>query len=155
MRAVEELDCGLLFAGVHDGCGYRVKTAARRLGCHGVRCLGAVADADLPALYSGAELLVLPSITEGFGLPVVEAMACGTPVACSKSGALPEVASHAAVYFDPLDAGSIATVLNRLLQNPAYRRALGERGRARAAQLSWKQTARRTLDAYRLAAGGP
>lgn len=153
VRAFKDLDCGLLFAGVHDPRHYRVRSAARRLGFDDVRCLGEVAEDDLPALYSGAELFVLPSISEGFGLPVAEAMACGTAVACSKSGALPEVASHAAVYFDPLDTGAIAASLARLLKNPGYCRMLAERGRARAAQLSWKQTARRTLDAYRLAMG--
>ena len=75
---------------------------------------------------------MLPSLSEGFGLPVVEAMACGTPVACSKRGALPEVASHAAVYFDPFDTGAMAATLRRLLENPGYRRMLAERGKARA-----------------------
>ncbi len=154
VSAFKDLDCGLIFAGAHDERHYRVAAAARRLGFTGVRGLGAVAEDDLPALYSGAEVFVLPSLSEGFGLPVVEAMACGTPVACSKSGALPEVASHTAVYFDPAEAGTIAAALTRLLASQTYREVLAKRGRARAAQLSWKQTARRTLDAYRLAADG-
>ena len=151
VRGFEDSDCGLVFAGAHDRRHFRADSTARRLGFGDVRCLGAVAERDLPALYSGAEIFVLPSLYEGFGLPVLEAMACGTPVACSQASSLPEVALHAAAYFDPEDTASIAAALARLLKNPGYRRILGERGRGRAGQLSWKQTARLTLDAYRQA----
>ena len=152
VRGFKISECGLVFAGAHGPGHFNVREAARRLGFDDVRCLGAVAEADLPALYSGAELFVMPSLTEGFGLPVLEAMACGAPVVCANSSSLPEVAGHAAVYFDPADTGSIAQALARLLRNPGYRRLLGERGRARAAQLSWERTARLTLDVYRRAA---
>ena len=151
VRGFKISECGLVFAGAHDRDGFNVREAARRLGFDDVRCLGAVAEEDLPALYSGAELFILPSLVEGFGLPVLEAMACGAPVACSRSSSLPEVAGHAAVYFDPTDTGSIAQSVARLLRNPGYRRLLGERGRERAAQLSWERTARLTLDVYRRA----
>ncbi len=151
VRGLELPKCGLVFAGAHDRSQFNVREAATRLGFDDVRCLGAVAESDLPVLYSGAELFVLPSLVEGFGLPVLEAMACGAPVACGRSSSLPEVAGHAAMYFDPEDAGSIAQSLARLLRNPGYRRLLGERGRARAAQLSWERTARLTLDVYRRA----
>ncbi len=153
VRGFKISECGLVFAGAHDSSLFNVREAARRLGFDDVRCLGAVAEDDLPALYSGAEIFVLPSLVEGFGLPVLEAMACGAPVACSRTSSLPEVAGHAAVYFDPADTGSIAQSLARLMRNPSYRRLLGERGRARAAQLSWERTARMTLDVYRRAAG--
>ncbi len=152
VRGFKLSECGLVFAGAHDRSHFNVREAAKRLGFDDVRCLGAVAESDLPALYSGAELFILPSLVEGFGLPVLEAMACGAPVACSRSSSLPEAAGHAAVYFDPTDTGSIAQSVARLLRNPGYRRLLGERGRARAAQLSWERTARLTLDVYRRAA---
>ncbi len=152
VRGLDLPECGLVFAGAHDPGHFNVREAVRRLELDDVRCLGAVAEDDLPALYSGAELFVLPSLVEGFGLPVLEAMACGAPVVCARSSSLPEVAGHAAVYFDPADTGSIAQSLGRLLRNPGYRRLLGERGRARAAQLSWERTARLTLDVYRRAA---
>ncbi len=153
VRGFELSACGLVFAGAHDPRHFSVGEAAGRLGFDDVRCLGEVAESDLPALYSGAELFVLPSLIEGFGLPVLEAMACGTPVACSQRSSLPEVAGHATVYFDPEDTGSIAKCLARLLRNPGYRRLLEERGRTRARQLSWERTARLTLDVYRRAAG--
>ncbi len=152
VRGLEVSSCGLVFAGAHDRSIFNVREAARNLGFDDVRCLGPVDEDDLPALYSGAALFVLPSLVEGFGLPVLEAMACGTPVACGRCSSLPEVAGHAAMYFDPEDAGSIAQSLARLLRNPGYRRLLGERGRARAAQMSWERTARLTLDVYRRAA---
>ncbi len=153
VRGLELSTCGLVFAGDHDRSLINVREIAARNSFDDVRCLGAVAEDDLPALYSGAELFVMPSLIEGFGLPVLEAMACGAPVACARSSSLPEVAGHAAVYFDPKDTGAMAQSLARLLRNPGYRKLLGERGRARAAQLSWERTARLTLDVYRRAAG--
>jgi glycosyltransferase involved in cell wall biosynthesis len=153
VRGFKLSQCGLVFAGAHDRAGFNVREAAQRLGFDDVRCLGAVAEADLPALYSGALFFVLPSLVEGFGFPVLEAMACGVAVACARGSSLPEVAGHAAAYFDPADSGSIAQTLARLLRNPGYRRMLAERGLARAAQLSWERTARLTLDVYRRAAG--
>ena len=154
VRGFKLSKCGLMFAGAHDPNHFDVDSAADRLGFDDVRSLGPVAESDLPTLYSGAEVFVLPSTIEGFGLPILEAMACGAPVACANSSSLPEVAGHAAVYFDPDDTGSIAQSLARLLRNPGYRRLLGERGRARAAQLSWERTARLTLDVYRQVASG-
>lgn len=146
------VEWGLVFAGEHDRQVLDAKRIARDLGLKEFLALGAVAESDLQALYTAARLLVVPSLYEGFGLPVLEAMACGTPVACSKTSSLPEVAGHAAVYFDPEDSNSILQSLQRLLKNPGYRRMLGERGQTRARQLTWKQTARLTLDAYRRAA---
>ncbi len=152
VHALEISDYGLVFAGAHDPSHFNVGESAESLGAGDVRCLGAVAESDLPVLYSGAELFVLPSLVEGFGLPILEAMACGVPVACARSSSLPEVAGHAAVFFDPSDTGSIVQAVAQLLRNPGYRRLLGERGRARARQLSWARTARSTLDVYRRAA---
>jgi alpha-1,3-rhamnosyl/mannosyltransferase len=117
-----------------------------------VRFLGPVADADLPALYGGADLFVFPSEIEGFGLPVVEAMACGAAVACSAIPVLDEVTAGAAATFDPTSVASIAATLARLLDDGAARAELSRSGRQRAATFTWAETARRTLAAYRSAA---
>jgi len=113
-----------------------------------VRFLGPVPEADLPALYAGATLFVFPSLYEGFGLPVLEAMACGAPVACSATSSLPEVAGDAALFFDPTDVEAMAVTLTRALAEPDLRRALREQGLARARQFSWHQTAQKTMEAY-------
>jgi glycosyltransferase involved in cell wall biosynthesis len=115
----------------------------------GARALGFVADAELPPLLRGARALVLASFAEGFGLPVAEAMATGTPVACSDLPALREVAGDAAVYFDPRDGASIARVLADLLGDEGKRDRLRARGRERAAALTWDAAAERTARLYR------
>ncbi len=145
----EDLGWKLVLAGRHDRRHPEVRDTVRELGLTGVRFLGEVAEADLAALYSGAGLFVLPSLVEGFGLPVLEAMACGTAVACSRSSTVPPVAGPAAAYFDPEDVDSIAAVLTRLLANGGYRQMLAERGAHHAAQLTWDKTARQTLRFYR------
>lgn len=111
--------------------------------------LGPVADADLPALYSGAELFVFPSLYEGFGLPVLEAMACGTAVLCTHTSSLPEVGGDAATYFPPNDSAALATQLHTLLHNPATRTAHAQAGQQRAQQFTWQATAQATLTLYR------
>ncbi len=113
-----------------------------------VRFLGRVADADLPALYSAAAAFAYPSLYEGFGLPPLEALACGTPVVCSDRSSLPEVVGDAALLVDPTDAAALARALARLLDDEALRRLLRARGLARAAQFTWARTAAETLAAY-------
>ncbi|MBZ0102413.1 MAG: glycosyltransferase, partial [Thermoanaerobaculia bacterium] len=119
-----------------------------------VRRLGHLHDADLPALYRGAALLVQPSLWEGFGLPVAEAMALGVPVIAADRGALPEVAGDAALLVDPEDVAAIAAAIASLLDDPAVRADLAQRGRRRAAGLHWEGAARRTLAVYEAALGG-
>ncbi len=109
---------------------------------------GYVPEEDLPALYSGATVFVYPSIFEGFGLPVLEAMACGTPVITSHSSSLPEVVGEAALLVDPYDERAIEESLRRVIWNAELQRELSERGRRRAQQFSWKRTAELTLRAY-------
>jgi alpha-1,3-rhamnosyl/mannosyltransferase len=111
--------------------------------------VGAVEDADLPALYAGATLFVFPSLYEGFGLPPLEAMACGTPVVCSNTSSLPEVVGEAALTVNPRDATEIANAITHVLDDAGLRDRLRERGLARAAQFSWEHTARETLQVYR------
>lgn len=110
-----------------------------------VRFLGYVPDEDLPALLSGATAFVFPSLYEGFGMPVLEAMACGAPVLTSATSSLPEVAGDAALLVDPADTGAIAAGLARLAADEALRADLRARGMARAAQFSWERCARETL----------
>jgi glycosyltransferase involved in cell wall biosynthesis len=117
---------------------------------------GYVAEADKAALLSGADLLVYPSRYEGFGLPVLEAMACGTPVVTTTGGSLPEIAGDAALLVEPGDPGQLAAAVVKLLSDQAAWSDLARRGSARAAGFTWERCAEQTLAAYRKAvAGGP
>lgn len=113
-----------------------------------VHLTGPLTDVDLPALYNGAELFVFPSLCEGFGLPPLEALACGTPVICSNATALPEVVGDAAITVDPLDVDKIANAMRNLLENTDLRGEYKERGLLRAKKFSWERTARETLSVY-------
>ena len=114
---------------------------------------GYVADEDLNALYSGATCFVYPSYFEGFGLPVLEAMKCGTPVIAGNRTSIPEVAGEAALLFDPFDVNSLVEALRRILNDSEYRDTLSAKGLHRANEFSWQTTARLTLAAYKKAAG--
>ena len=113
-----------------------------------VRILGFVDDADLPALYRNAALFVFPSLYEGFGLPVLEAMACGIPVVCSNASSLPEIAGDAALLVDPLDTDGLAETMARALEDADLRREMIARGLAQAARFTWEQAARQLLAAF-------
>jgi len=106
---------------------------------------GYVADADLPALLSGARVFAFPSLYEGFGFPVLEAMACGVPVVCSNVSSLPEVAGDAALLVDPLDTGAWTTALERALTDEELRAELTTRGYAQVRRFSWQRAAEETL----------
>jgi alpha-1,3-rhamnosyl/mannosyltransferase len=115
----------------------------------GVRWIGIVEDSDLPALYRAAAFVVYPSLAEGFGLPVAEAMACGTPVIASDIPVFVEVAGDAALLVDPRDTGAIAGAMRELRCNASLRALLSARGLARARSFSWDDAAARTLAIYR------
>ncbi len=116
---------------------------------------GYVADEDLPALYSGADLFCFPSLYEGFGLPVLEAMACGTPVITSNTSSLPEVAGEAALLVDPYNLQDITAAMRQVLEEPGLAEDLRQRGLQRAAGFTWEETARRTIAVYeQVLAGG-
>jgi glycosyltransferase involved in cell wall biosynthesis len=126
-----------------------LEAQARRLGITDrVRFLGWVPDEDLEGLYAAATCFAFPSLAEGFGLPVLEAMQRGVPVACSRASSLPEVAGDAARYFDPLDEGDIASALSDLLGDADLRAELARAGRERARLFSWERTARETVASY-------
>ena len=111
---------------------------------------GWVEDEDLPSLIAGARLGVQPSLYEGFGLPVLEHMACGQVVAASDRSSLPEVGGDAAVYFDPEDVDDMSKVIDQLLNNPAEYAERQKLGLARAKTFSWEKTAAETIDLYDL-----
>ena len=110
---------------------------------------GYVADEDLPLLYGGADALCYPSLYEGFGLPPLEALACGCPVLCSRVASLPEVVGDAGILLPPDDSNAWANALEKLLTHPAVQARWRERGPERAALFSWEKTARETLQVYR------
>jgi alpha-1,3-rhamnosyl/mannosyltransferase len=114
-----------------------------------LRTLGYVPEADLPALYAGARLFAYVSLYEGFGLPVAEAMACGTPVLTSDCSSMPEVAAGAALLVNPLDVDAITAGLQRGLEDETWRQGARSRGLTRAAELSWDNTVAATLAVYR------
>jgi alpha-1,3-rhamnosyl/mannosyltransferase len=116
---------------------------------HSVRFLGPIPSEDQAGLMSAATAFVFPSLYEGFGLPVIEAMACGTPVVCANTSSLPEVAGEAALLFDPNSMEDIAQALLKILANLDLQSELRTKGLAQADRFSWARTAAETLDAYR------
>jgi alpha-1,3-rhamnosyl/mannosyltransferase len=113
-----------------------------------LRVLGQVPDDALPALYSGALAVLYPSLYEGFGLPVLEAMQCGAPVIASTDPAIREVAGDAALLLDPHDPGAWKEAMRNAQSNPEWRQPMRERGLARAREFSWERTARLTRAVY-------
>jgi glycosyltransferase involved in cell wall biosynthesis len=113
-----------------------------------VHLLGWIDDAELDGLYAAAELLVFPSLAEGFGLPVLEAMEHGLAVATSNTSSMPEVGGDAVVYFDPFDVNDIARGIDQLLNDTELRARLAAAGRVRAKEFSWSRAAEQTVAAY-------
>lgn len=116
-----------------------------------IKPLGYVPDAAMPLIYSGAAAFVFPSVYEGFGLPPLEAMACGVPVISSQTSSLPEVVGDAGILVDPQDVDAIADSLRRVLEDRAFAEELAQKGIQRAAGFSWKRTTAETIDVYRQA----
>lgn len=126
-----------------------LRALAARLGlADQVRFLDRVSEADLDGLYRAATCFVLPSLHEGFGLPVLEAMARGLPVACSSATSLPEVAGDAALLFEPTNVEAIAEAIRRLLGDPQLREQLSSAGLERCSRFTWRATAAGTLASY-------
>jgi len=145
----------LVLAG-NKGWGYEeVRREVERLGLEReVVFTGPVPHDELPPLFSGADVFVYPSLYEGFGLPVVEAMACGTPVITSNVSSLPEVAGDAGLLVDPLDVAALARAMRRVLSDGDLRQVMQMKGLEQAARFTWEETARRTLQVYKEAWDG-
>ncbi len=150
LRTRGTIDHTLVIVGAPGWQVQPIYATADRLGCaDDVRFLGYVSRADLPALYGAAAAFTFPSLYEGFGLPVIEAMACGTPTLISTTPALVEVAGPAALQVEARSVAAIAAGLERLLTDDALRERLGAAGIERAAHFSWQRAASETLAVYR------
>jgi glycosyltransferase involved in cell wall biosynthesis len=148
-RSLEPFDAHLVCVGGNGSETVRVRQRVLELGIEDrVTFTGWVPDDDLPAIYQGAELFVYPTLYEGFGLPVVEAMASGIPVITSDKSALKEVAEGYADLVNPVDVGEMANAIAHCMSDGEHRAALSELGRRRAADFRWEQTARKTLELY-------
>jgi len=143
-RAYPELS--LVIAGKYGWGDKKLKVKSEKLK---VRILGFVEKEDLASLYSGAEAFVYPSLYEGFGLPILEAMACGCPVITSNIGSMRELAAGFSVLVDPQSTDSIAENILKLLKNNDLRQELKIKGLKRAGEFSWEKAALQTLEAYR------
>ncbi len=145
-------DFRLVIVGEHGWAGGDPARLAAELALsERIHFVGRVSDTELHRLYCGARVFVFPSLCEGFGLPVLEAMRHGAPVICSNAGALPEVAGDAALFHDPLDADALAGLLRRMWHDEALRARYTQLGLARAQQFSWRQAAQATWRVYQSA----
>jgi glycosyltransferase involved in cell wall biosynthesis len=154
VKAYPKLPHQLVIAGKDTWYADRVHGAARASTVRErIRFTGWVTDEDLLNLYNACDLMAFPSLYEGFGLPVLEAMACCRAVACSNSSAIPEVADSAALLFDPNSIHDIVCALRDLLLNAELRARMERLGQARASLFTWERTARRTLEIYYEVAG--
>jgi glycosyltransferase involved in cell wall biosynthesis len=140
----------LVLAGKETWFAEKVKEAARESGVGDrIQFSGFVTDPDLLNLYNACDLFVFPSFYEGFGLPALEAMACGRAVVCSGVTALPEVVDGAAILFDPFSADQMVRAIADLLLDAELRARMERLGLQRAAHFSWQKTAERTLEVFR------
>lgn len=154
VRAHPQLPHQLVIVGKENWCASAVhETAQRSSVADRIHFTGFVSDEGLLRLYGACDLFVYPSFYEGFGLPILEAMACGRAVACSNTSAMPEVADSAAILFDPNSDDEIVLALRDLLLNPELRQRMERLGMQRAAMFSWENTAGKTLDLYYAVAG--
>ena len=144
----------LVLAGKDTWFAPRVRAAARESGvADRIHFTGFVSDEELLDLYNACEVFVFPSYYEGFGLPVLEAMACGRAVACSDTTAIPEVADSAAILFDPYSIAEMSRAILDLLLDRELRRRMGKLGLSRAQQFNWRKAAAQTLEVYHAVAG--
>jgi glycosyltransferase involved in cell wall biosynthesis len=156
IRHYPHLPHRLVIVGQDTWYGERVRRAAARSGlAHRIHFPGFVPDEDLLRFYAACEVFVFPSLYEGFGLPVLEAMASGRAVACSNTTAMPEVADAAAILFDPRSPGEMMRALRDLLTDPELRAHRERLGLKRAASFSWIGAAEATLGVYYSVAGAP
>jgi glycosyltransferase involved in cell wall biosynthesis len=149
LRQGKKLTHSLLIVGDDARWKHSVVEECWRLGIHDATVIVPFVSADLlPRIYAAADIFVMPSTVEGFGLPVLEAMACGTPVVCSNAASLPEVAGDAALYFDPASSEELAAQVERLLHSRELRASLRAKGLQRAKQFTWQEFTRKHMDLY-------
>ncbi|MDV7391314.1 glycosyltransferase family 1 protein [Arthrospira platensis SPKY1] len=152
LAQIAQPDVHLVLAGARGWLYAEIFARVAALGlAERVHFTGYVADDDLPLWYNAATLLVFPSLYEGFGLPVAEAQACGTPVVASSASSIPEAGGTAALYFDAADAGALAERLTAVLHNPDLAATMRENGLQQAAQFAWTRAGRETAEVYRRA----
>lgn len=153
IKALKEKDLfsgEVVFTGASMGGHLALVGEIERLGLEGsVRLLGYVPDEDMPSLYNLATMLVFPSLFEGFGIPLVEAMACGCPVVCSGITSLPEIIGKAGVLFDPCSVGDMAEKIALVWNDADLRTDLKEKGMQRVSQFTWENTAHKTRLVYK------
>jgi glycosyltransferase involved in cell wall biosynthesis len=155
LKRMEKIPHQLVLAGNDWDRADQVHRAAEESGVAGnILFTGFVPAQDLPLLCQAADIFVFPSLYEGFGLPILEAMACGTPVACSSVSSMPEVAGDAAILFDPYQEDSIAGAIRSMITESDISRRLSMRGLERSKEFSWSKTASRTLEVLRSVARG-
>jgi glycosyltransferase involved in cell wall biosynthesis len=148
-RQAYRIDHELVLIGGAAPMSSRLRELVVELGIgDGVHFVHFLDQSTLVAAYNAADMVVVPSLEEGFGLPVIEAMACGTPVACSDTSALPEIAEGAAAYFDPRDPADMASTIRAVLTAAEFRKDLRARGLQRAERFTWEQSARIHSDVY-------
>ena len=153
-RAYPQMEQHLVIVGKESWHASAIYAAAKRSSvAERIHFTGFVSDEGLLRLYGACDLFVYPSFYEGFGLPILEAMACGRAVACSSTSAMPEVADSAAILFDPWSEDEIVLAMRDLLLNPELRHRMERLGMQRAAMFSWESTAGKTLDVYYAVAG--
>jgi glycosyltransferase involved in cell wall biosynthesis len=149
LQVVPGLPHSLVLAGKETWFSPQVRAEVRRCGLEGrVLLTGFVPEKDLVSLYNAADLFVFPSFYEGFGLPVLEAMACGRPVVCSTGGSLREVADHAAILVDAHSTAELVRAMRDVLLHDELRRRLEKQSLQRAGLFTWRETARKTLEVY-------
>jgi glycosyltransferase involved in cell wall biosynthesis len=149
IRTQPQLRHTLVLTGQDSWFASVIRDAAQRSPASGrIKLTGFVGDADLPYLYGGADLFVFPSFYEGFGIPILEAMACGRAVACSNTTAVVETADGAAIVFDPHSTAGMTRAMKDLLIDAEMRARYERLGLQRAQSFSWRDAARRTLDVY-------
>jgi glycosyltransferase involved in cell wall biosynthesis len=147
-------DCQLLIIGDDRNVGAELLQRARKFGLNNaIKIVPRVSDDTLRAAYRAAEMTVLPSFEEGFGLPVLESMASGTPVACSFTASMPEVGGTAAQYFDPASDESIAATIERVLTDSELRSLMRRRGLEQAKRFTWESCAEKVFSVYQHVAG--
>ena len=150
----KQIECDLVLVGQpHTGAEAILHEIERKQIAHRVHVVGFVSDEEMLALYNQALFSVYPSLYEGFGLPVMESMACGTPVITSHQSSMPEIAGEDALLIDPRSEGELKEAILQLIDNPELRSRLAARGLVRASRFTWAGAARQTMDVYRKVAG--